>query len=148
MLTQEAVDLLLNVKKHVLKEPNRLMMSGWVLRKWPGATTFSGDGLDKIPFARCGTAGCIGGWMILLHDGMSAPRPYGGYVRRATYLLFGDNVSTPPDLFYTDYWDSLKQGLKDRYREAKTQKERAEITAEAIDAFIEKQNTTQPKEEV
>ena len=152
-----AIKLLRRVKKHVLAEPNRLIMSDVVIREEEcdmttegGEKAFYGDGVDeygnhdKIPFARCGTAGCIAGWTVLLHDGMKKTEGMSsGTIMDRAAILLGcqqDEFNSPvmPELFYTDNWNTYKRGLSDRYNRAKTQQERAVLVGEAIEAYIEK----------
>lgn len=57
------VELLNRVKAHILEEPKRLFMPGFLARK--------GDDEDVDRYPACGTIGCYAGWICVLsgeHD--------------------------------------------------------------------------------
>ena len=62
------VDLLRKIKKHILAEPARLYMFGWIIRKTtPDEVLAYGEEDENTrPFAKCGTAACIAGWAAIL----------------------------------------------------------------------------------
>lgn len=65
------VKLLQQVKAHILEEPRRFFMSQYVMRDEPGALHNLDGRRRKMP--SCGTAACIGGWAVILTQGLDAP---------------------------------------------------------------------------
>lgn len=135
------VKLLRRVKQHILEEPKRLIMSGLLVRKDKFRNKFMTDGgVDQFQeFAPCGTAACIAGWTVLLHDGMKTKKEGAQMWHRAAKLLGLDDKcrdgesSQTSKLFVTHEWGSK---IAARYHRAKTQKGRAKIAAERIEQFI------------
>lgn len=141
MLSENAKDLLLRVKAHILEEPNRLKMTHWVLDKSEASGGRSCTGaywgeppLGGIQFPKCNTVGCIAGWAVLLTDGMNAASEADFLiVDRAKQLLGFGRYYDADALFSVDDWpDDLRRA----YCVATTQRERAQIVAARIDRFI------------
>ena len=113
------VRLLRKVKKHILEEPRRFQMDGYVHRGRPGSM-FEDLGLRyKVP--DCGTVACIAGWAQCLSGGDSSPMEalgLHGYEDR---------------LFFMWNWP---MNLRKRFYAAKTMRTRAKIAAERIEHFI------------
>jgi hypothetical protein len=120
------VALLQKVKKHILEEPNRLVMGTWFERNRPGTEVCDYEGRVETP--KCGTVGCIAGWCCLLTDGME----FKGDAETRAHELLG--VSDTHDLFYTDSW--ADQDAMEDFENSTDPKERAQIVAEVIDDFI------------
>lgn len=62
-LSPKAIALLRRVKAHILKEPRRIDMSTWVEYEW-----YDDENDRSRPWPKCGTVGCIGGWVEVLSD--------------------------------------------------------------------------------
>lgn len=128
------VKLLRKIKKHILEEPRRFLMRTFMVRKSEVVgKTFNGDSYQRIPFAKCGTAACIGGWAVLLSDGMDAPIDC---VReRANQLLGLSPNDMHNEVYEVNYWP---EEFSSAYREAKTQRARATVAAKFIDYLTKK----------
>lgn len=133
------VRLLRRVQKHILQEPNRLMMGDYVWHDRPGVKVETDGILHRMP--ECGTAACIAGWTCLLEKN---PKNVDTYVRTrigkwsdtAAALL---GISKGYDrLFFVDYWP---ERFQERFYEAKTKLQQAKITAKRIDFFINTKGT-------
>ena len=131
-LSRKAIALLRKVQKTITEEPNRLLMADWA-----GQT-------------RQGTVGCIAGWTAIL-----------GLTNLPTVILNGQemvDVSAIPDvetdaatllgidkkeaekLFYLKHWgfgNGWPLEFDEAYGNAKTAQERAKVTCDRIDYFIE-----------
>jgi hypothetical protein len=132
------VELLKRVKQHILEEPARLRMDLWLLKADPSkdmhtSTPGYNEPEDyKIP--ECGIVGCIAGWTAFLVDPNVNPDSYQVRAEHAQELLGINHRDEPFDLFYVDHWPA---DLMDRYYSARDNDERAQITATAIDRYIE-----------
>lgn len=123
--------LLRKVQKHILEEPKRLCMADWCQKKSEFNLDVEDfwDACNRYPFAKCGTAACIGGWAVLLNGGRIGsgmgwknPSWHLGLSRTQADLLF--NIEDWPDRFY------------DRYRTATTPAAKARVAVRRIDHFI------------
>lgn len=126
------VKLLRKIKKHILEEPRRFLMRTFMVRKNEViGKTFNSDSYQQIPFAKCGTAACIGGWAVLLSDGMDAP--IGSVRERASQLLGLSPNDMHSEVYEVDFWP---EEFSVAYRGAKTQRARATVAAKFIDHLI------------
>jgi len=142
--------LLNKVKKHILEEPNRLIMSTWLSKTTPGTKINPGAwGENNMEVPKCGTVGCIAGWIVLLahpdaDERMKLETLY-GYNAIAKRALGIADLSVyysgiPFEIFYVDRWP---EPFKTQYYEVsykfpnhdEAQKERAKIVAAVIDEF-------------
>lgn len=122
------VPLLRKVQKHILEEPRRLNMSQW---------------LQYSDAAPCGTVGCIAGWALKLSG--SRLRNTDKFAKAASellnikfsrtkdYRLFNDDCDAAR-LFSTLNWP---RQFSERYYSSEFPSERAEVTSDRIDYFIE-----------
>ena len=98
-LTPAAVEKLLQVKQHILEEPNRLVMSDWVKQ---GSRLRDYEAYVEPP---CGTAACIAGWVCVLNRQKESAGPY-----TAVSILndgsYSDTDNYFDHLFYVSSWDS------------------------------------------
>lgn len=139
--------LLNKVKKHILEEPNRLVMSTWMLKGEAGnilSTHAWGEKHMEIP--KCGTVGCIAGWVCILGNPnfQEALQWDVGVSAQARELLYGTAsdkvfIRKPFEIFYVDQWPGE---FRQRYYDAEVgvshaqaQVERAKIVGEVIDEF-------------
>lgn len=130
-LSPDAVQKLLEVKRHILEEPNRLAM-GTMKGKIDSLGQFSdafdgfyGNGPKVIVKPPCGTAGCILGWLCMLNR---VPTPK---IVEAVKIL-GVSWSQAEELYYTYNWP---KDLQEAFKTPDLRK-RAAATGEAIDRFI------------
>lgn len=138
------VELFNKVKEHILEEPNRFLMGDFCLTKEIlGKDHFHGeyctDDYDepKVKFAACGTAACIAGWAVLLGDGITGKQLNdlnSNQIWERAEKLLGITPVEADGLFYEANWPLP---YRDRYDDATSQKELAEVGAERIDHFIE-----------
>ncbi len=141
MLTQEAIDLLLRVKAHILEEPRRLSMDTWFNTNESYIGDINDTYAELCPtykFAPCGTVACIAGWTVLLHDGnVKSSRDIS--IRAAELLGLNYTPARRDDemfygtLFYPSQWD---EGWYDSYKESETVEQKAIVAADYIDHFI------------
>lgn len=129
-------ELLLKIKEQILREPKQFVMGTW-FTPFP-ADSDGGDLWDNIKVPNCGTAACIAGWAIALHEGKAPSEVTGAIIKAENYLIKAENyldieMEDAEDLFYADHWDN---DLQDRWDFAKSLEERAQIAAERIDQFI------------
>jgi hypothetical protein len=138
------VELLLQVKRHILEEPNRLRMSNWVISKrdtprfgqiingkfHPRSDNSWGESAPQ-EFPACGTIACIAGWTVLLSKS-TAGMAFMDTDRRASELL-GIDFMVSDKLFSVEGWP---EPYRIRYVSARKQEERAQIVAEVIDNYI------------
>jgi hypothetical protein len=126
---------LLKIKQHILEEPNRLDMSTWLQELDPGTwvfDTYAPKSTDQV-VPSCGTVGCIAGWSSLLRG------------RKTVSTTFEmDFLRVSSNLFYPTRWPDT---LQTAYEEATTPKEKAKITAKAIDLIIKGNGEFPTKEE-
>src|SRR6185369_5102243 len=104
-LHSEAVEKLLQVKQHILVEPNRLCMMDWV-RKGRGLhdyknglSAYSGKVALNPP---CGTAACIGGWVCILNGSAENAGP--AKAIECLGLSSLRHFDDFDDLFFTSHW--------------------------------------------
>lgn len=134
-LSEQGIQRLLAVKKHILEEPKRLSMEDWGYQK-----------LEEEGGPACGTVACIAGWLTLLDkpELMSANEEiFSAAMRAASTVgapLLGLNLQEEEGvdmvwkLFYAQDWPFE---FEQRYFNiSATQEERAGVTAEYIDYFI------------
>ncbi len=134
MIRPKAASLLQRVKRHILEKPNRFLMRTFIARATETKTkTFEDDNGKQQKYAECGTAACIAGWAVLLHDGRE-DRSQVNIRERAIELLDLER-GAEDKLFEVGYWP---HDLYLDYRSAKTQRQRAEIAGKVIDRFIDK----------
>jgi len=96
---------------------------------------YDSEGCDRlwkdVEVPNCGTAACIAGWAIALQDKVSPSEAIGALMKASRYLGIDQEIAE--DLFYEYHWDDE---LLDRWVEAESLEERAQIAAERIDQFI------------
>lgn len=130
-LTKEAKALLRKVRKHILEEPRRFNMSDWISRRYHTSDKHYDGFAGKVKassYAKCGTAACIAGWTVLIHDGMqSSAISVSG---RASQLL---GITYTDDLFGVTGWDDP---YASQYQKARSVKEKAEIAGRYINHYI------------
>lgn len=126
------VELLERVKQHILEEPLRLEMGEGLMFRAPGTErrAYYTDSIVQTPV--CGTVGCIAGWACLLTDKNWDDTSWDSIRFRARELI-GLNYWQSSRLFYMAAWSAE---FKERYIATTTPAERAQVTAERIDAFI------------
>jgi hypothetical protein len=125
------VRLLRRVQKHILAEPRRLVMSHWRQTRLHECRVedLDSDHCHDYPFAKCGTAACIGGWGVILSDSDIAP-----YRQRDELAqLFGINTNQLNLLFSVSSWPVK---LAHAYRKARTPAGKARVASRRIDLFI------------
>jgi hypothetical protein len=119
-------ELLARVRAHILEEPRRFRMERYVAT--PGYYDLPAE--QSPP---CGTVACIAGWAVAITDGLNSitgPDAYGKIEGRALELLGLEESS----LFYHTCWPDE---FCDRYENARTPQERAEVAADYINHIIE-----------
>lgn len=96
-LTAEAKKLLRRVKRMMLAEPRRVSMDIWRLERdgWEHDDTAGGQ--LKKGFPKCGTVGCIGGWVEALYYADHPRR-----VRKSADKILGLEWGQAQNLFYPD----------------------------------------------
>lgn len=132
------VKLLEKVKAHILEKPRRFVMRTFIYRKEDaGMSVFMADGPETkfVKFEECGTAACIGGWAVLLNDGIDA-KPLN--LRQRAIKLIGLKSVTGDELFEVSFWP---RQFREPYYAAKTQRTRAKVAAARIDHFIATKGT-------
>ena len=132
------IELLEEVKQHILEEPNRLTMAREIVTE---AFRFN-DALNGAEFDTgeiqlappCGTAGCIAGWAVILGHPELKPEEakYRYDIHKEAQKLLGVDYDTLDKLYYTPYWP---EPYKSDLQTTDLQK-RAEVTAARIDHFI------------
>ena len=126
------VKLLRKIQEHILEEPKRFVMRTFLIRP-PDLDddVFEGDDGTMVKFARCGTAACVAGWAVLLHDGMDTRV---SNLRSRAKSLIGLKKGFNEDLlFEVGGWPTR---FEEAYRSAKTQRGRARVAVRRIDHFI------------
>lgn len=125
------VKLLREIQKEILEEPKRLDMGTW-LHKYEKHRI---SDLEFVP--PCGTVGCIAGWAKVLSERAGVVfTEYGTSLNACIALDIEEEDAR--ELFFTDFWSF---DLESRYyvaNDAKDYTEKAKVTCEAIDRFIEK----------
>jgi hypothetical protein len=125
------IELLLEVKKHILEEPARLIMGGYVRRGFAGEPIMDCGFAFNLP--SCGTAGCIAGWSVLLSPEEERAKFEGSDARVARALLRISDRHQDDWLFYVGDWREEDQV---RFENAILLKERAQVVANVIDYYI------------
>ena len=120
--------LLLRVKAQILAEPKQFIMGTWYTN-FPDI--FDGDLWEGVKVPNCGTAACIAGWIVALHNNIKLNKAIGGHGTAAMYLNIRRYEANR--LFYVENWPG---DLRARWDNAKSLEERAQIAAERIDRFI------------
>ena len=121
------VKLLRKVAKHILAEPKRLYMTSFIRTK-------KHSGSIGRPYAKCGTAGCIGGWACILELKVKDPHEFwqrhdvAGEARRLLELDYQQEYN----LFEPSQWPKqFKRGTSDDGK-----KKTAQIAVARIEHFI------------
>jgi hypothetical protein len=161
-LSKKAIALLRKVQKTITEEPNRLIMGSWTRQVITGegeiyVTDYDPSEEITRPVPPCGTVGCIAGWTAI--NGMkdkdlpivtingnkmidvSAIDDVEGEARH----LLGLTKEQAQSLFYLPNWSVAVYGdvkawpkrFATAYGNAKTAKQRAKVTCDRIDYFIE-----------
>jgi hypothetical protein len=124
------VELLRRIQRHIVEKPNRFLMESFVERGEDGERVYK----SNVPqtFESCGTAACFAGWAVILSKPNLDYVDYNDaeYRYRARSLL----GLQWDDLFYTVNWP--KQ-FSNRWHDAETPAERAQIASDVIDNYIE-----------
>lgn len=133
------IELLEKVRSHILEEPRRLDMEDWI------------DYVAGKPESpACGTTGCIAGWAVLLtipeligcaSDNSGLPEKFLDIIwntnEEATRLLdLSEDEETR--LFYLDEWP---ESYRLAYNAARSQDQKASVTASRISLFIQTKGT-------
>jgi hypothetical protein len=135
------VKLLRRIQKHILAEPQRLLMAEGIVQGNPGEAKSGWFGPSGEPaqiiLPNCGTAGCIAGWACILEtkDKANLPRIW-PQVRYGAAELIGipdGRGEGGQNLFHVRFWPAK---FKRAYLKAKRQKTRAKIAAARIEHFI------------
>lgn len=126
-------DRLLEVKKHILEEPKRLDMSFWLLGSEDMTEVLH---VDKEEMPACGIVGCIAGWLVSFDSfkkGFSKDWILSqvGVQKQAQKLL-----GYPPFISHLFFVENWNDDLIKRYENSKSKQERAIITGEAIDSYL------------
>lgn len=116
------VKLLRKVKRHILEEPKRFVMSTVNTHGEPGTPT----GLGGM-FPRCGSAACICGWVCSLSG-----KPWSNAYYETARKLLGIPLSTAEKLFDPGSWPSEFEGGLTDDGKLKT----AKVAAARIEHFI------------
>lgn len=128
------VKLLRKVQEHIIEEPKRFVMRTFLARgdDYDGTPyAFLGDDSKEFKFAECNTAACIGGWAVLLSEGIKTEK---GNIRgRAKAALELPKNFDEDRLFEVSRWPDRFQK---RFRQARSQRGRAQAAVERIDHFI------------
>jgi hypothetical protein len=138
------VALLKKIKEHILAKPNRFVMRTFVLKSKDYGKEYKDDDWQMRKFDKCGTAACIGGWAVLLHDGINAD--VSDIRNKAVKVLGldrerGDDDNYDEDdydlagdyLFETSCWP---EPFSTNFDTAKTPAARAKVAAKRIDHLI------------
>jgi hypothetical protein len=126
-------ELLLKIKAQILKEPRQFLMSGFFDQYLDPVNS----DLEDDVATNCGTACCIAGWAVTI--GKEYKNPKEAYensrllsnTAAEARLLLG--IKGEDWLFHTDQWPSQ---FEDRWDEAKSHEEQAQIAGEVIDYYI------------
>jgi|SRR6267142_3990747 len=122
-------ELLLRVKTQIIAEPKQFVMGTWYTKHPEGS---EGSKLwEGVIVPNCGTAACIAGWAIALQDRVTPSKATGAIYKASQYLDI--LVEAADDLFHANHWPD---DLFDRWEDAQSLGERAQIAAERIDRFI------------
>lgn len=121
--------LLLEVQKHILEEPRRLVMSRLAVKK---GEVCSAPDMPKS-FAKCGTAACIAGWILILSGNKPFTETEDGNGSETAERLLRLPTDSADRLFHVFMWP---ERFKHEYNSAKTPAKRASVAANRIDHFI------------
>lgn len=128
------VRLLRRIQKHILEEPRRFFMLGFIAKGEPGGKFKAhpnvpwfrpADLADSVP--PCGTAACIAGWTNLF----TGHRPDAWHPARKEIGISNAQAKT---LFNSGFWPEPFRG---RYSSASTPAKRAKIAAARIEHLIQ-----------
>lgn len=130
------VRLLRKIQRHIIEEPRRFFMGGVVATGTPGSeftkwACYAYDLAETVP--ACGTAACIHGWTVILSGKTPAQVYHLSFewsLRKLGLLPSWENENR---LFICDDWPGP---FRERYRNAKTPKQRAKIACARIDHLI------------
>jgi hypothetical protein len=161
-LSKKAIALLRKVQKTITEEPNRLLMGWWTRQVLEGTDTIYVADYDpseevERPVPPCNTVGCIAGWTAIhgMADSALPKVTFNGIemvdvteipdVELEARELLGLEKDQAQALFYLPNWLVVEHGdykawpkkFADAYAKAKTAKQRAKVTCERIDYFIE-----------
>jgi hypothetical protein len=123
------VKLLRKIAKHITDKPRRFVMRTFMYSTDGWGDEFRADDGSMQKFEKCGTVACIGGWAVLLTDGV-APT---GEIRARAVEILGIQGMNEDKLFEVTMWPTE---FTKRYWAAKTQRQRAKVAAERIEHFI------------
>lgn len=129
------VDLLEEVKHHILEEPKRLNM------RWFGVRVEFNDVVALDRFPACGTVACIAGWAIILSkpglakDGASFVEAMRSAEESGAVLL-GITLGKAQRLFYTVEWPWAERWAYEEAERSNDFEGMAKATAQRIDSFI------------
>lgn len=146
-LSASAGKLLRKVQKHILEEPNRLLMDTYIRTGLvPGSVRrFDYDCWDgkRHTAPSCGTTACIAGWAILLSQRRDLPQIDLHRLRASVEiqeraqevlgLLGRDRLPIFIQLVSVDRW---LPPFREQYLSAKSSRKRARIAAAYIDHYI------------
>lgn len=125
MPSQNIINRLQEVKKHILENPSRLLMSDWYIQDTPGTKVkdvcTNAFLVQEIP--SCGTVGCIKGWLQHFEFIKNPTKA------RNIEILFAQELHIDK-LFYVSSWIEPYQS---RYIQSKTVEEKAQVCADYID---------------
>lgn len=119
------VELLKKIKIQILKEPLQFDMGKWFTLA-PG-----------IP--NCGTAACIAGWAVALHEGITPEAARQSKHAHAAFFISGArkaldiSTSMSDRIFFDGYWP---EPFCARHQKARSPQERAQVAADYIDHLI------------
>lgn len=127
-------ELLLKVKEQILKEPLQFIMGNWFQTKHE---------IVQEPIPNCGTAACIAGWAIAIHNQMNPAKACAAVSNHEfkwhSSEFIADDILDPKgditvsNLFYVDRWPYQ---LAFDFRNSEDPVRRAQLAAQAIDMFI------------
>lgn len=134
------VKLLRKVKRHILKKPQRLVMSEGIVLGAAGEEKTVSDEYGEPTTAKipeCGAVGCIYGWTCMLGNPSIVKNGNAEYWNRvrvkAEKLLGITDFHASISLSKVDAWP---EEIGTRYYQAKTAENRAKLVGERIDQFI------------
>lgn len=141
MLTEEGKRKLLRVADHIEAVPNRFTMSSFLTTR----NTLRGEvcdeyrGGDPFPFAECGTAACIAGWVTLL-DGKDRttiqPLDIEDYAVKALTGIDSSEDDYYNDDIYRLFWFKWPIAWKDAYEDCTTPEQAAKLAARLVRGFV------------
>lgn len=126
-------DRLLEVKKHILEEPKRLDMSFWLLGSEDMTEVLH---VDKEEMPACGIVGCIAGWLVSFDSFKKGFSKDWILSQVGVQFQARELLQHPPFISRLFFPESWSDSLAYRFEESKSKQERAEITGEAIDWYL------------